>query len=55
MKVLAVLHLVLKVTYSVFMKGENKVSQLQLPDGDLYQVLKACGRLDAKLKNLIWK
>lgn len=55
MKVLVVLHLVLKVTYSVFVKGENKVSQLQLPDADLYQVLKACERLDAELKNLIWK
>jgi len=41
MKVLAVTHQFLKVTYSVFVKGENKVLQLQLPDADLREVLKA--------------
>lgn len=54
-KVLSGMHLFLKVTYSIFVKGENKVLQLQLPDADLYEVLKACGRLHAELKNLIWK
>lgn len=39
----------------MFVKGENKVSQLQLPDAALFEVLKACGRLHAELKNLIWK
>lgn len=53
MKVFTVMHLFLKVTYSMFVKGENKDSQF--PDEDLYELLKACRRLHAELKNLIWK